>query len=688
MARGQMLRYWFDGDDASQQTISSATKSWSIEVDVSALADYVHALHVQVCDTAGVWGGVATRYFLKVPAISVTEETRGVPAVLRYWFDGDDANAKQTTLADGMVSIDADIAALGDYVHALHVQVQNDNGTWGGVATRYFVKMPEINIKQETRGTPAVMRYWFDGDDANAKQISMTDGMVSIDADIAALSDYVHALHVQVQNDDGKWGGVATRYFLKAPVVKEDTVQLATMHVVYQLGDTIPHSQSVSLVDGRAVFSIPVDTLATGEHTINYFFVNNQGERTEDMTATFEVVDWPVLADVQGVKYVQADSTATTYTVWGYTEDVNGHVEIPATFQGLPVTSIYEGAFLGSSKLRSIVVPQTVTEVGKDLFLRAGNLLAVEWNSPADIKADCFNPSSQNGNLLVYVQADANVQYAGNVIRDGKISQLVLSDNKPMRVLKPFHADRVSYTRHFSKPTHIGESAGWETLVLPFDVQTVRSETAGELTPIAISQKTDHPYWLAEMGSDGNFTPATAIKANVPYIIAMPNSPEYYEEYNVTGKVIFTALDAEVKPNTPPAATANRHLKAAYETVDAADSVFVVNDEDYTPQTGGDTYYAGSVFVRNLRDVRPFEAYLTLGGGNSKERMFIPIEAPAYTDIRQVMLGHSATDAWQDSPVYDLTGRKVADSYADFLHISSSLQSGVYIVGKRKVLVR
>ena len=190
------------------------------------------------------------------------------------------------------------------------------------------------------------------------------------------------------------------------------------------------------------------------------------------------------------------------------------------------------------------------------------------------------------------------------------------------------------------------------------------------------------------MGSDGNFTPATAIKANVPYIIAMPNSPEYYEEYNVTGKVIFTALDAEVKPNTPPAATANRHLKAAYETVDAADSVFVVNDEDYTPQTGGDTYYAGSVFVRNLRDVRPFEAYLTLGGGNSKERMFIPIEAPAYTDIRQVMLGHSATDAWQDSPVYDLTGRKVADSYADFLHISSSLQSGVYIVGKRKVLVR
>ena len=38
--------------------------------------------------------------------------------------------------------------------------------------------------------------------------------------------------------------------------------------------------------------------------------------------------------------------------------------------------------------------------------------------------------------------------------------------------------------------------------------------------------------------------------------------------------------------------------------------------------------------------------------------------------------------------VYDLCGRRVADNYADFLHIRSSLQSGVYIVGKRKVMVR
>ena len=87
-----------------------------------------------------------------------------------------------------------------------------------------------------------------------------------------------------------------------------------------------------------------------------------------------------------------------------------------------------------------------------------------------------------------------------------------------------------------------GSGKGWETLALPFDVQTVTHSTRGEIIPFAayksgLSQK---PFWLANFTVSG-FKRSSAIQANEPYIIAMPNSSSYNNNYNLAGSVTFSS---------------------------------------------------------------------------------------------------------------------------------------------------
>ncbi len=86
-ARGQAkydYRYWFDGDETTQRTGTSASPSWRMDVPLEGLAYTFHTLHFQVKDTA--WSTPVTRYFMKLPE-------KG-PQTFTYWFDHEGGKAQ------------------------------------------------------------------------------------------------------------------------------------------------------------------------------------------------------------------------------------------------------------------------------------------------------------------------------------------------------------------------------------------------------------------------------------------------------------------------------------------------------------------------------------------------------------------------------------------------------------------
>ena len=85
-------------------------------------------------------------------------------------------------------------------------------------------------------------------------------------------------------------------------------------------------------------------------------------------------------------------------------------------------------------------------------------------------------------------------------------------------------------------------------------------------------------------------------------------------------------------------------------------------------------YLEGSVFERDYRDVRPFEAYI-VHKSNSPAPHFLPImDIGGTTGIDAVEGNAQRIENW-----YLLDGRKVREQ---------PKRKGVYISGKRKVVVR
>ena len=150
--------------------------------------------------------------------------------------------------------------------------------------------------------------------------------------------------------------------------------------------------------------------------------------------------------------------------------------------------------------------------------------------------------------------------------------------------------------------TGIGESKGWESIALPFDVAKTTHASKGEMVPYQTWDGTDSkkPYWLMELGA-GGFVNANAIKANTPYIISMPNHSNYREDYRLNGSVTFSAENVRVArtDDVEEARQGDRHFVPNFVNRQGT-GVYALNvNSDYVTYTGG--LAAGSRFVPNLR---------------------------------------------------------------------------------------
>ena len=309
----------------------------------------------------------------------------------------------------------------------------------------------------------------------------------------------------------------------------------------------------------------------------------------------------------------------------------------------------------------------------------AENLTAIIWDNDTEL-ADSLLTGLSNPNMLVYVKAASLAPVTiTNVVVNGVAERIVLTDsivggNNNFYCPQEFTAHSISYTHSYTQSTQVGVCRGWETLALPFNVQYIEHEKNGALRPFA-AEGDGKPFWLRQL-REGIIVSADHIEANVPYLISMPNNPEYAEEFNQAGLVTFSAAETVVPVTSQQSVSAfNAMLVPNYSRVSASAEVYAININQ--PYEG---YAEGSLFVAAQRDVRPFEAY-TLH--NSDEVLPAPFYALAAwfsgdeTGIEQIPMNVQPGD--NDAAWYTLDGRRLP---------GRPTAKGIYLQHGRKVAIQ
>lgn len=315
-------------------------------------------------------------------------------------------------------------------------------------------------------------------------------------------------------------------------------------------------------------------------------------------------------------------------------------------------------------------------EVGRESAVQT--IAAIVWEGTGALTAEQMQGIT-NPNLLVYVneasKAPAGVQ---NVIVNGTAAQIVLTDasgNNNFFCPEPFTAQSISYTRNFSQTTEIGVSRGWETIALPFNVQSISHGSHGALVPFG-GGNGGYPFWLHQL-QDNGLTPVTAIEANTPYLICMPNNTVYPSAYNQAGSVTFASSNVTV-PRTEPreAFGANVILMPAFQNQAAGSDIFTLN----VGEAQG-SYPEGSVFISNYRSVRPFQCYVrhSSQARGTDDIQFIPLTSIGGGDDTTAIMEIIQPAANGTGDWYSLDGRKLS---------SKPTQKGIYIQNGKKIVIK
>lgn len=350
----------------------------------------------------------------------------------------------------------------------------------------------------------------------------------------------------------------------------------------------------------------------------------------------------------------------------GYFTDINPSIDPTFDEHGM---LIVEGDMTMQQAVESLGGRQSVAQ----------NITSLIWKSSATLSESDLDGFT-NPNMLIFVDSkDKTTLTRNNVVIAGTAARVVLSDvtegNGNFHCPQEFFADSIIYTHNYKQATEIGVSRGWETLVLPFDVQTITHEKNGVIAPFGSSASDKH-FWLRTLVDEQGLARATKIEANHAYLISMPNNGKYPAEYNLAGNVTF-ATAGVVVPETI--------YRASQLTTDNGRIILMPNflrlyaSEYYYVLNVGEArggHPEGSVFEVNYREALPFQAF-TYHEGNQNPSRFISLDElmEGTTGIETIEQPQwSGAEQW-----WSIDGRKLNGKPS---------QKGVYIRNGKKVVVK
>ena len=384
-----------------------------------------------------------------------------------------------------------------------------------------------------------------------------------------------------------------------------------------------------------------------------------------------------------GMHYYDGVPDMWAYPLRGILDDVRIYNRVLSSSE---IADLFAEEGGGIATFNGLVAHVSGTKTLDEAFANVGgrseaakSIAAIVWHKTTPLETTDLQGLTDNPNLLVYVnEASLAPQGVQNVVINGVANEIVLTDvqegNNNFYAPQAFVAERISYTRNFGQSTTKGTSRGWESIALPFHVQTIQHETKGVIAPFNNPASNKH-FWLRRLTENG-LQPVTDIEANIPYIISMPNSEEYTDDYNLNGRVTFSAQNVDVPAtvtNTLALADSSIVMVPAMQRKERSSAVWALN----VGEVRG-SYFEGSVFERDYREVRPFEAYTVHRLENSQPApRYIPIQEIGGTtgiDASLVNREEVNNEEW-----YDLEGRKLQ---------GQPKQKGVYISKGKKVVVK
>lgn len=360
MARGQAAYdwyYWFDMNHAARVNGQSFSDRFTIETDAQNLSEGVHAIHVQVADTAGKLSPPRAELFYHTTDRSITRlhywfdnemsRIHTVPSPLNnlsidvselepglhfiycivedaagnrsdvvyrafyrqairsfmkwtYWFDDDETSRRTVPFPGEVVMID--VSGLQDGFHVLHNQVFDV--TASDITTTMFIKVPQTEGVDDMTCICTV-----DGKLVANEKLPASGGVLKWNMDVDKMDVGIHKAMFQVITPSGAASSIAERYFVRMITNKE----LGSMKCVYAIDNFQTFSEAGTLSNGLFHFDLNVSNIGNGLHRIAYMLVSEEGVTTPQQTAFF----WRTPLGGEGI---------VQYTYWVNDNDDQKHV--------------------------------------------------------------------------------------------------------------------------------------------------------------------------------------------------------------------------------------------------------------------------------------------------------------------------------------------------------------------------
>ncbi|RIJ48853.1 T9SS C-terminal target domain-containing protein [Maribellus luteus] len=302
------VEYWYDGDysTASRQTVSAPIVNYTDLLDVSTLEPGLHTFSVRFQDNRGIWGSVLTKFFTYYPG-----STPGIRQVtdVEYWYDGNYSSSVAVPLPPG-VSVDLnsllDVSSLINGLHTVSCRFKDDRGIWSSPLIRFFKKDKNTGLQQLV-----ALEYWFNNDFNNKQDTVFTaTSLLNIHKmlDVSSLNIGFHFVSFRMQDEQGKWGPVASWYF-----TKENQEDLPELHQLTALEYWFNGDYSTVQTDpvpATPLLNIDTDldvsALNDGLHMVSYRYQDEAGNWSPAFSrlfAKFTAEPAPAMHNLVAVEY-------------------------------------------------------------------------------------------------------------------------------------------------------------------------------------------------------------------------------------------------------------------------------------------------------------------------------------------------------------------------------------------------
>ena len=314
---------------------------------------------------------------------------------------------------------------------------------------------------------------------------------------------------------------------------------------------------------------------------------------------------------------------------------------------------------------------KTVTKPSGTTFNTPSTALSV------DLSGTGITTVSKNSNPnCLYILKTTDTTPAGltNVIKfDGtsySADAITLTDSYDFQSPVDFTATTIEFT--FANDRWADGTNGWNTIMLPFNVSEVTANGTA-IDWFKSSSDTGKQFWLKEFTSDEvgkvNFSFATAMKANTPYIIALPGD-HWGAAYNLNGKTIKFKGSGTITKSGRTTVTAEYYRFVGQTQKDNTENIYCINaagNKFEQKATGGSLafrpYFKADIFDRTTSS-------LAIGSDET-------------TGIKGLTPNPSPIGEGSDV-IYDLQGRRIGQ----WSTLNSQLRPGLYIINGKKVILK